>query len=168
MYDRRHKACRWACQSPGNKAASPELRACDVLCLPPFLLGAEGGTLGAGSPQPHSQGGSEPRLSLPLAFCPLRTWRPMPVVSMERAKQVTRTAWENLQIPHQQGPLTPGCLRRGSLWQFSPGGVSRGPGLDISILQGHTEADQMNLLLLRTEKGQVGAAVVGDHQRGRG
>lgn len=65
----------------------------------------------------------------------------------------------------------PGCLRRGSLWQFSPGvggGVSRGPGLDISILQGHTEADQMNLLLLRAEKGQVGAAVVGDRQRGRG
>lgn len=62
----------------------------------------------------------------------------------------------------------PGCLQRGSLWQFCPGGLARGPGLDIGILQGHTYAVQMNLLLLRTEKGQVGAAVVGDRQGGRG
>lgn len=62
----------------------------------------------------------------------------------------------------------PGCLQRGSLWQLSPGVVARGPGLDISSLQGHTYTAQMNLLLLRTEKGQVRAAVVGDRQGGRG
>lgn len=39
--------------------------------------------------------------------------------------------------------------------------VARVPGPDISILQWHIYADQMELLFLRKEKGQVGAVTVG-------
>lgn len=45
--------------------------------------------------------------------------------------------WENLKVSSQPGSLMTGSPQRGSWWQFSPGGMSRARGLEVSILQGH-------------------------------